>query len=79
MFQTNAVPENAVVYERRAPGAGVVVAVNFGRETQAVPVVLASQAPWTNVLQTNQPSIFGPTNLVIELQPGGAVVLSSGN
>ena len=79
MFQTNAVPENAVVYERRAPGAGVVVAVNFGRETQAVPVALASTGSWANVLETNQPAISGPTNLVVELQPGGAVVLSSGN
>ena len=79
VFQTNAVPENAVVYERRAPGAGVVVAVNFGRETQAVPVALASTGSWANVLETNQPAISGPTNLVVELQPGGAVVLSSGN
>ena len=78
MFQTNAVPENAVVYERRAPGADVVVAVNFGRETQAVPVTLGSQAPWTNVLQTNRPAISGPTNLVVDLPPGGALVLSSG-
>ncbi len=80
LLQTNALPDNAVVYERGAPGVGgVVVVANFGREPQSVPVALASPGPWANVLETSQPAIAGPTNLVVELQPGGALVLSSGN
>ena len=58
--------------------AAIVVAANFGREPQSVLVALDSPGPWANVLQTNQPAIAGPTNLVVELQPGGALVLSCG-
>ena len=77
-FATNLLPDNVVVYERGLSNASVVVAANFGREKQIVPVSLASEGPWINVLQPDQPSTAGPTNLLVTLPPGGAIVLSSG-
>lgn len=78
VFQTNALPDNVVVYERNVPAAAVAVAANFGREEQSVPVILASAGPWANVLETNQLAIAGPTNLLVTLPPGGVLVLASG-
>ena len=76
-FSTNSLPDGVVVYERTAPGAAVIVAANFGRGEQAVPVSLASEGPWTNVLEPDQPATAGPTNLLVALPPGGALVLST--
>jgi 1,4-alpha-glucan branching enzyme len=77
-FQTNSLPDNVLVYERSAPDGSVVVAANFDREEQSIPVVLSSQGSWVNILDPDQPATAGPTNLLVTLPPGGSIVLSSG-
>jgi 1,4-alpha-glucan branching enzyme len=75
-FPANAMPDNVVVYERATPDAAVVVAANFDRMEQSVSIPLASQGPWVNVLEPDQPATAGPTNLLVTLPPGGASVFS---
>ena len=75
-FATPPLPDHVVVYERGLPPASVVVAANFGREEKDVPISLSSPGPWVNVLDPDQPATTGPTNLLVTLPPGGALVLS---
>lgn len=77
-FPTNSLPDNVVVYERTVPGAAVVVAANFDREERTVPVSILTKGPWTNILEPDRQPTTGPTNLLVNLPPGGALVLSSG-
>lgn len=77
-FPTNSLPDQVIVYERSVSSASVVVAANFGREEQSVSVSLSSPSPWANILEPDQPPTIGPTNLLVNLPAGGALVLSNG-
>lgn len=69
-------PENVAVYERGSPGAGVIVAVNFGQTEEPAAVELPARGTWRDVLRPSEAAVSGPTNLTVTLPPGGAAVFA---
>ncbi len=76
VFQTNNVPENVVVYERRGAGAAVLVAANFGKTPAAAPVEFSGEGKWVNALQPDIGAVNTPETRSMVLLPGAAVVFS---
>jgi 1,4-alpha-glucan branching enzyme len=77
-YQTEDLPDSVVVYERALDDTGVIVAANFGRRGQRVPVKLPANTDWTQVLtgEAVRPGRQGTT--VFFLEPGAVVVLARG-
>lgn len=75
--QAGATPTDVAVYERSATNACVVVAVNFGRQDQPVPVSLPLAGNWTDVLNPEQPPVEGGKSVLVPLRAGEARVFVS--
>lgn len=73
-FPSEPLPKNVAVYERPAPGGGIIVAVNFGRDEAAVELSLPQGNRWIEALGAGSRAWDGGQIISASLKAGETIV-----
>ncbi len=73
-FPSEPLPKNVAVYERTAPGGGIIVAVNFGRDEAAVELSLPQGNRWIEALGAGSRAWDGGQIISVSLKAGETIV-----